>query len=96
LKYYLDVEKGDLIQGLARYNGNVGKRWYADRVLDRLRSMGPVTGNAATGVPHAMASSITRPKVSVRLGKTNTSADDKCWASASPEHRTFGSSAAAG
>ena len=30
--------------------------------------------NAATGVPQAMASSITRPKVSVRLGNTNTSA----------------------
>ena len=29
---------------------------------------------AATGVPQASASSITRPKVSVRLGNTNTSA----------------------
>ncbi|HEX6998881.1 MAG TPA: lytic transglycosylase domain-containing protein [Gammaproteobacteria bacterium] len=37
LKYYLDMEKGDLVKGLARYNGSVGQRWYADRVMDRLR-----------------------------------------------------------
>jgi soluble lytic murein transglycosylase-like protein len=36
LKYYLDMEDGDLMQGLARYNGSTGRRWYADRVLDRL------------------------------------------------------------
>jgi soluble lytic murein transglycosylase-like protein len=38
LKYYLDMERGDLVRGLARYNGSVGKRWYSDRVIDRLRS----------------------------------------------------------
>jgi soluble lytic murein transglycosylase-like protein len=38
LKYYLDMERGDLIRGLARYNGSVGKRWYSDRVVDRLRT----------------------------------------------------------
>lgn len=38
LKYYLDMEHGDLVQGLARYNGSAGKRWYADRVIDRLRA----------------------------------------------------------
>lgn len=38
LRYYLDVEKGDLIKALARYNGSRGQRWYADRVLDRLRT----------------------------------------------------------
>lgn len=37
LKYYLDMEDGDLIQGLARYNGSTVQRWYGDRVLDRLR-----------------------------------------------------------
>lgn len=37
LKYYLDMEGGDLIQALARYNGSTGRRWYGDRVLDRLR-----------------------------------------------------------
>lgn len=37
LKYYLDMEHGDLVKGLARYNGSVGRRGYADRVLDRLR-----------------------------------------------------------
>ena len=36
LKYYLDLERGDRVRGLARYNGSVGKRWYADRVLQRL------------------------------------------------------------
>ena len=38
LRYYLDMEGGDLVRGLARYNGSVGKRWYADRVIERLRS----------------------------------------------------------
>jgi soluble lytic murein transglycosylase-like protein len=38
LKYYLDMEDGDLIQGLARYNGSTGRRWYGDRVIDRLRT----------------------------------------------------------
>jgi len=38
LKYYLDMEGGDLIRGLARYNGSLGRRWYADRVIQRLRS----------------------------------------------------------
>ena len=37
-------------------------------------SFGPVTGNAAIGVPHARDSSITFPKVSVLEGNTNTSA----------------------
>lgn len=37
LRYYLDMEDGDLIQALARYNGSTGQRWYGDRVLDRLR-----------------------------------------------------------
>lgn len=38
LKYYLDMEKGDLVRGLARYNGSVGRRWYSDRVIERLRT----------------------------------------------------------
>ncbi|MCC5869882.1 MAG: transglycosylase SLT domain-containing protein [Gammaproteobacteria bacterium] len=38
LRYYLDVERGDLVKALARYNGSRGQRWYADRVLDRLRT----------------------------------------------------------
>ncbi len=38
LKYYLDMERGDLVRGLARYNGSVGRRWYADRVIERLRT----------------------------------------------------------
>jgi soluble lytic murein transglycosylase-like protein len=38
LKYYLDVERGDLIKGLARYNGSVGRRGYSDKVIERLRT----------------------------------------------------------
>jgi soluble lytic murein transglycosylase-like protein len=38
LRYYLDMERGDLVRGLARYNGSIGKRWYADRVIERLRT----------------------------------------------------------
>ena len=38
LKHYLDMENGDMIRGLARYNGSRGKRWYGDRVIERLRS----------------------------------------------------------
>jgi len=38
LKYYLDMENHDFVKGLARYNGSVGKRWYSDRVLERLRT----------------------------------------------------------
>jgi len=38
LKYYLDMERGDLVKGLARYNGSTGKRWYSDRVIERLRT----------------------------------------------------------
>jgi soluble lytic murein transglycosylase-like protein len=38
LKYYLDMERGDLVKGLARYNGSVGRRWYSDRVIERLRT----------------------------------------------------------
>lgn len=37
LKYYMDMEDGDMIQGLARYNGSTGRRWYGDRVIERLR-----------------------------------------------------------
>lgn len=38
LKYYLDMERGDLIKGLARYNGSVGRRIYSDKVIERLRT----------------------------------------------------------
>ena len=36
LRYYLDLERGDLGKALARYNGSVGRRWYPDRVMTRL------------------------------------------------------------
>lgn len=38
LKYYLDLEGGELIRALGRYNGSLGRRNYADRVIDALRS----------------------------------------------------------
>ncbi|HZW59935.1 MAG TPA: lytic transglycosylase domain-containing protein [Woeseiaceae bacterium] len=37
LKYYLDLEDGDLVRALGRYNGSLGKRDYPNRVLDKLR-----------------------------------------------------------
>lgn len=36
LKYYLDKEKGDLVRGLARYNGSLGSTRYSDKVLNAL------------------------------------------------------------
>ena len=36
LRYYLDMEKGELSPALARYNGSTGKSWYSQRVLGRL------------------------------------------------------------
>src|SRR5580692_9773166 len=49
-----------------------------------ITSRGPVTGNAATGRPLASASRRTRPKVSVLLGNTKTSAAAEIFASSSP------------
>jgi soluble lytic murein transglycosylase-like protein len=37
LKYYLDLEKGDLKRALGRYNGSLGRREYPNLVLDKLR-----------------------------------------------------------
>jgi len=37
LKFYLDLEKGDLARALARYNGSRGQRKYPNKVLDKLR-----------------------------------------------------------
>ncbi len=37
LKYYLDIEDGDLVRALGRYNGSLGKRRYPNKVLDKLR-----------------------------------------------------------
>ncbi|MEX2123969.1 MAG: transglycosylase SLT domain-containing protein [Woeseia sp.] len=36
LKYYLDLEKGDMRRALGRYNGSLGKRDYPNLVIDRL------------------------------------------------------------
>ena len=38
LRYYLDMEDGELMPALARYNGSIGKTWYPERVLGRLSS----------------------------------------------------------
>ena len=37
LRYYLDMEKGDLKRALGRYNGSLGRMEYPNRVLDALR-----------------------------------------------------------
>jgi soluble lytic murein transglycosylase-like protein len=37
LKYYMDMEQGDLKRALGRYNGSLGKRKYPNKVLDKLR-----------------------------------------------------------
>ena len=37
LKYYLDMEDGDLVRALGRYNGSLGSRRYPNKVLDKLR-----------------------------------------------------------
>lgn len=38
LKYYFDMEDGDWVPALARYNGSLGRREYPEKVLGRLRS----------------------------------------------------------
>jgi soluble lytic murein transglycosylase-like protein len=37
LKYYLQMEGGDLKRALGRYNGSLGQRKYPNLVLDKLR-----------------------------------------------------------
>lgn len=37
LKYYMNMEKGDLKRALGRYNGSLGQRKYPNKVLDKLR-----------------------------------------------------------
>ncbi|MDX1481960.1 MAG: lytic transglycosylase domain-containing protein [Woeseiaceae bacterium] len=37
LKYYIDMEDGDLVRALGRYNGSLGSRRYPNLVLDKLR-----------------------------------------------------------
>jgi len=36
LRHYLDKEKGDLVRGLARYNGSLGSKRYSNKVLNAL------------------------------------------------------------
>ena len=38
LRYYYDMERGNLTKALARDNGSRGQRWYPDRVMLRLSS----------------------------------------------------------
>ena len=38
LKYYLNMEKGNLTRALARYNGSLGKYWYPNLVFNALSS----------------------------------------------------------
>ncbi|MCP4492222.1 MAG: lytic transglycosylase domain-containing protein [Gammaproteobacteria bacterium] len=36
LRYYLDIESGNLTRALARYNGSLGKHQYPNKVIDAL------------------------------------------------------------
>ena len=38
LRYYLDMERGNLLRGLARYNGSLGSYRYPDKVLKAWRT----------------------------------------------------------
>ncbi len=38
LRYYLDMESGNLIRALARYNGSLGKMTYPNKVLEALNT----------------------------------------------------------
>ena len=38
LKYYYDMENGDWVRALGRYNGSLGSRRYPEKVLNRLSS----------------------------------------------------------
>jgi soluble lytic murein transglycosylase-like protein len=38
LRYYLDIEKGNLFRALARYNGSLGKSVYPEKVLKALNN----------------------------------------------------------
>ncbi len=40
LKYYLDMENGDLRRALGRYNGSLGKRKYPNKVITKLSRSG--------------------------------------------------------
>ncbi len=37
LRHYLDKERGEINEALARYNGSQGKRRYPDKIFDKLR-----------------------------------------------------------
>ncbi len=38
LAHYLDIENGDEVGGLARYNGSYGQTWYPERVFNAYQS----------------------------------------------------------
>jgi len=38
LRYYMDIEDGDMRRALGRYNGSLGQRKYPNKVLERLRT----------------------------------------------------------
>lgn len=38
LQFYLNKEKGNWMNALARYNGSYGKYWYSERVMDAWRN----------------------------------------------------------
>jgi soluble lytic murein transglycosylase-like protein len=58
LRYYIDLESGDLYRALGRYNGSVGRAEYPTAVLAAMRrywSWNPVPGAAGGGAPSGPA-----------------------------------------
>lgn len=51
LKYYLNLEKGDLFHALARYNGSLGKPEYPNMVIGAWRSVWRYQGRLALAPP---------------------------------------------
>jgi soluble lytic murein transglycosylase-like protein len=48
LKHYLDVEKGDLVRALGRYNGSLGKSQYPNLVIGAWRGAWRYQGELAS------------------------------------------------
>lgn len=51
LKHYLNIEKGDLIRALARYNGSMGKPEYPNLVIGALRNVWQYPGRLVFAPP---------------------------------------------
>jgi soluble lytic murein transglycosylase-like protein len=55
LKHYLDIEKGDLVRALGRYNGSAGRPEYSNLVISAWRSLWRYQGKLALTAPLHLA-----------------------------------------